>query len=88
MRLARCFKVDISHDGTEPTAALYDFMWIFKRVMITMITDAFDTYVFIDVVKATITRNEASNLLSVLDQLHTDTLTNGRVRLFGLKTTT
>ena len=53
-----------------------------------MISDVLGTYVLVDVVKATITRNEASNLLSVLDQLHTDTLTNGRVRLFGLKTTT
>jgi hypothetical protein len=46
------------------------------------------TYVFIDVIEATITRDEACNFLSVLNQLHTHTLTNGGVRLFGLKTTT
>ena len=43
--------------------------------------------VLIYVVKATITRHEASDLLSVLDELHTHTLADGRVRLLGLKTT-
>lgn len=45
------------------------------------------TYVFIDVVQTTIAGNEAGDLLSVLDELHTDALTNSGVRLFGLNTT-
>ena len=40
--------------------------------------------ILINVVQATITRNEGSNLLSVLDQLNTHALTNGRVRLLSL----
>lgn len=43
-------------------------------------------YVFVDEVQATVTRNEASDLLAVLDQLDSHTLTNGRVGLLGLKT--
>ena len=43
--------------------------------------------VFIDKIQTTITRNESRNLLTVLDQLNTDTLTDGRIRLFGFKTT-
>ncbi len=45
------------------------------------------TNVLVDEVEATISWHETSDLLSVLDQLHTDTLTDGRVGLFGLKTT-
>ena len=40
--------------------------------------------VLVHKVQATIARNEGSDLLSVLDQLHTHALTNGRVGLFGL----
>ena len=40
--------------------------------------------VLIHKVQATIARHEGSDLLSVLDQLHTHALTNGRVGLFGL----
>ena len=40
--------------------------------------------VLIHKVQATIARNEGSDLLSVLDQLHTHALTNGRVGLLGL----
>ena len=43
--------------------------------------------VLIHKVQATIARNEGSDLLSVLDQLHTHALTNGRVGLLGLHST-
>jgi len=40
--------------------------------------------VFLEEVKATIAGHEGSDLLAVLDELDTDRLTNGRVRLLGL----
>lgn len=43
--------------------------------------------VLVHKVQATIARNEGSDLLSVLDQLHTHALTNGRVGLLGLHST-
>ena len=43
--------------------------------------------VIINKVQATITRNESCNLLTVLDQLNTDALTKGRVRLLSFDTT-
>jgi len=46
-----------------------------------------DLVVLIDEVQATIARNEAGNLLSVLDELHANALTNSRVGLLGLKAT-
>ena len=42
--------------------------------------------VLIHVVQATITRHEGSDLLAVLDELHTNALTNGGVGLLGLHT--
>ena len=44
--------------------------------------------VLINEVQTTIARDEGSDLLSVLDQLHTDALTNGRVRLLSLDSPT
>ena len=43
-----------------------------------------DLVVLVHKVQATIARHEGSDLLSVLDQLHTHALTNGRVGLLGL----
>ena len=42
--------------------------------------------VLLDVVKATVVGDEADDLLTVLDELDTDALTNGGVRLLGLNT--
>ena len=42
--------------------------------------------VLVHVVQATIARNEGSDLLAVLDQLHTHALTNGGVGLLSLHT--
>jgi hypothetical protein len=42
--------------------------------------------VFINIVQTTIVGNESSNLLTVLDKLNTNTLTNSRVRLLGFNT--
>src|SRR5689334_9698209 len=44
------------------------------------------TYVFIEEVQATVTRNEGGDLLVVLDKLYTNALTNSRVRLLSLNT--
>ena len=43
--------------------------------------------VLVHKVQTTITRNESGDLLSILDQLNTDALTNGRVRLLSLYST-
>ena len=44
--------------------------------------------VLVHVVQATIARNEGSDLLAVLDELHTHALTNGGVGLLGFHTAT
>ena len=43
--------------------------------------------VLVHVVQATLARNEGSDLLAVLDELHTHALTNGGVGLLGFHTT-
>ena len=55
----------------------------------TTLTETGDQHliVLIDEVEATITRNETGDLLAVLDELHTHTLTNSGVGLLSLKTT-
>ena len=41
----------------------------------------------LNIVKTTITGYEGCDLFAVLDQLHTDALSDGRVRLLSLNTT-
>jgi hypothetical protein len=55
-------------------------------VTLTTETRHQDFIVIIAKSQTTIARNEGSDLLAVLDQLHTDALTNSRVRLLGLNT--
>jgi hypothetical protein len=43
-------------------------------------------HVLVNVVQATVVGDESGDLLSVLDQLDTGALTDGRVRLLGLNT--
>lgn len=42
--------------------------------------------VFFNIIKTTVPGYESCDLLAVLDQLHPDALTNGRVRLFSFYT--
>jgi hypothetical protein len=60
---------------------------ITNSTALTTETSDQDFVVFIDVVKTTVIGDESGNLLAVLDELNTDTLTNGRVRLLGFDTT-
>jgi hypothetical protein len=45
-----------------------------------------DFVILVDVIETTIPGNEGGNLLSVLNQLNTDALTDSRVGLLGLNT--
>ena len=45
------------------------------------------THVLLNEVQTTIVRYEGSNLLSILDKLHTRTLSDGRIGLLGLNAT-
>jgi hypothetical protein len=45
-----------------------------------------DFVVFLDEVETTVVRDESRDLLTVLDQLNTNALSDGRVRLLGLNT--
>lgn len=45
------------------------------------------TYVLVDEVEGTVPRDESGHLLAVLDELNTNALTDGRVRLLRLNTT-
>ena len=73
-----------SHNLAHLEAAAGDI-----TLRLTTLSEAGNEYlvILIYIVKAAITGHEASDLLSVLDELHTHTLADGRVRLLGLKTT-
>ena len=45
------------------------------------------TYIFLDVVQATVVRHKGSNLLPILHELDTGTLTDSRVWLLSLNAT-
>merc|ERR1740130_405166 len=59
---------------------------ITDSVTTTTETSNQDLVVFIDEVEATIVWDEGSDLLTILDELCTATLTNSRIRLLGLDT--
>merc|ERR1711977_19 len=56
------------------------------RLSLTTETSEEDFIVLVDEVETTIVGDECSDLLSVLDQLDSDTLSDGGVGLFGLNT--
>ena len=55
-------------------------------VTLTAKTSNQDFVIFFNKVQTTILRYESSDLLTVLDQLYTDALSDGRVRLLSLNT--
>ena len=59
---------------------------ITDRVSLTTETGNKNLIVLVDEVETTIVGHESRDFLAVLDELHSATLTNSRVRLFGLNT--
>lgn len=58
-----------------------------KTTTRTVINNDRSAYIFFNVVQATIVGNKGGDLLSILNQLNSSTLSDSRVRLFGFNTT-
>merc|ERR1712098_443048 len=78
------------HSADRPTPETFTTLNrtgnISLRLSLTTETSEEDFIVLVDEVETTIVGDECSDLLSVLDQLDSDTLSDGGVGLFGLNT--